>query len=102
MTKTARGVFLNRVLAKAADMLVVVAFGALVPYPLGPFLGFLYSLLGDGIRFRRFTGQSVGKRIFKLQVWSTRRRASGNLRDSLIRNIPIGVATFFALIPIWG
>ena len=93
---------LNRVIAKFIDLLLVIAVSVLVPYPLGPLFGFLYSLLGDGMRFGGFKSQSVGKKVLRLQVIHTVRHEPANWRDSLIRNSPVGVATFFALIPIWG
>ena len=38
----------------------------------------------------------------RLQVVHTLRRQPANARDSVYRNAPVGVATFFALIPVWG
>lgn len=92
----------NRVAAKVIDIILILALGAIVPYPAGPLLGFAYSLTADGMNFGPFRGQSVGKKLMKLQVIDTRTRAPANLRDSLLRNTPVGVATFFAIIPVWG
>lgn len=93
---------LNRVFAKVIDFVVVVMVAAIVPYPLGPFLGFLYSLLADGMNFGPFKGQSIGKRLLKLRVIQVVRHEPAQWKDSLFRNAPVGVATFFAIIPIWG
>lgn len=93
---------INRVVAKMIDIILILAIGAIIPYPAGPLLGFGYSLLGDGMNFGPFRGQSVGKKLMKLQVIDTRTRTPATVRDSLLRNTPVGVATFFAIIPVWG
>jgi uncharacterized RDD family membrane protein YckC len=93
---------INRVIAKLIDVLILVAMAAILPYPLGPILGFLYSLFGDGIQFGGFHGQSLGKRIMRLKVVHLTRRKPCTLRESALRNAPVGVATFFAIIPVWG
>ncbi|MBY0470664.1 RDD family protein [bacterium] len=93
---------LNRVVAKVMDLLLVIAVAAILPYPLGPLLGFIYSLLADGLNFGPFQGQSVGKRVLGLKVLNTVRKAPATYRDSALRNAPVGVATFFAIIPVWG
>lgn len=93
---------INRVIAKVIDLLIVVAVAAILPYPLGPILGFLYSLLGDGIHYKGLEGQSVGKKLLRLRVLHTQHKRPANFRDSALRNTPVGVATFFAIIPVWG
>jgi hypothetical protein len=98
----------QRVSAKAIDFLIVVVLALVVVYPLGPLMGFLYSILADGLKIKSNQSQSVGKKIMKLQTVSTSRntvdglRAPITFRESALRNAPIGVATFFALIPVWG
>ncbi len=93
---------LSRVLAKSVDLLLVFTLALLLPYPLGPLLGFLYSLLADGISWKTFHGQSLGKKLLKLQVVQQHSRQPIHYKDSMIRNAPVGVATFFAMIPVWG
>jgi uncharacterized RDD family membrane protein YckC len=93
---------LNRVCAKMIDIAIVVVLAAVLPYPLGPLLGFSYSLLGDGMGFWKFQGQSVGKKIMGLRVINYVHDRPANFRDSIFRNAPVGVATFFAIIPVWG
>ncbi len=88
---------LNRVAAKLVDLFIVVSLGAVLPRVVGPLLGFGYSMLGDGVG-----GQSIGKRIFGLRVVHQKLGTPASFRDSMIRNTPVGVATFFAIIPIWG
>lgn len=92
----------NRVIAKVIDLLLVIAVAAILPYPLGPIAGFLYSILADGIPYKGFSGQSVGKRLLRLRVMHRTYKRPANFRDSALRNTPVGVATFFAIIPIWG
>ncbi len=101
----------KRVLAKFVDLFVVMFVSAVVIYPLGPLIGFLYSILADALPFQGFEGQSLGKKAFKLRAVSTRGGAQVDAatpgkrlsyRDSMFRNAPVGVATFFALIPVWG
>ncbi len=98
----ARVSIMNRVVAKLIDLALMIAVSVLLPYPLGPLLGFLYSLLGDGLNFGPFKGQSVGKKLMGLQVLNPLQHRPANFKDSLFRNMPVGVATFFAIIPIWG
>jgi uncharacterized RDD family membrane protein YckC len=97
---------IRRVFAKFVDLFLVMTVAAVVINPLGPLLGFAYSLLSDGLPFKGFEGQSLGKKLFGLRVVSTRGMGAPGLRlsyrDSVFRNAPVGVATFFALIPIWG
>jgi hypothetical protein len=100
----------RRVLAKFVDLLFVMVVSVAIWSPVGPLIGFLYSIMADGLPFEGFEGQSLGKKLFKLRVISTRAGAwrGGDqpvrlsLRDSIFRNAPVGVATFFALIPVWG
>lgn len=112
----------NRVLAKCVDLLFVFALAATLPYPVGPMAGFLYSLVADGLKIGRTPGQSLGKKLFRLRVTQTVSRnvadpGSGSLaeadsfvretqpcsiRASCLRNAPVGVATFFGIIPVWG
>ncbi len=93
---------LNRVLAKLIDLLLVFLLAILLPYPIGPVCGFIYSILGDGLDFRGQAGASLGKRLLRLQVVHTLEKRPAGWKDSLLRNAPVGVATFFAIIPIWG
>lgn len=98
----ARVSFVNRVAAKLIDIVIIILVAAILPYPLGPLLAFLYSLFGDGLNVKSFRGQSVGKRLMRLQVINVHRARPASFRDSALRNAPVGVATFFAIIPVWG
>ncbi len=92
----------NRVAAKMIDLLAMALMVAILPYPFGPLIGFAYSICGDGMNFGPFAGQSLGKKAMKLQVVQIVGREPANFKDSALRNAPVGVATFFAIIPIWG
>ena len=102
MEPTHRANPVNRVVAKIIDLLIVMAAAAILPVVVGPLLGFFYSLLADGIHYGPFQSQSIGKKLLGLRVMSVPRDAPANWRDSMIRNAPVGVATFFAIIPVWG
>ncbi len=93
---------MQRVAAKAVDMVLTVLIAALVWYPIGPFLAIAYSLLADGIDRWGFSGQSVGKRIVGLRVVRVLDGSPARWRESALRNLPAGIATFFAIIPLWG
>lgn len=93
---------ISRIIAKIIDLVIVIAVAAILPYPLGPILGFLYSILADGFRFKMFNGQSVGKKIVGFRVVHLPTGEPASWRDSALRNAPVGVATFFAIIPVWG
>jgi len=92
----------QRVTAKCIDLFIFIFLAAVLPAVVGPLLGFAYTMLGDSIQAGAFKGQSVGKMVIGLRVMSTRTREPATLRDSFIRNSPIGIVTFFSIIPFWG
>src|SRR3954463_1230990 len=87
---------LNRVVSKLIDLAIVLLLVGFL-YPVGPLLGFLYSLCADGISVGGLQGQSIGKKLLKLQVIHTPTRRPASIRDSVLRNAPVGVATFFGI-----
>src|SRR5258708_2993575 len=91
----------KRVAAKMIDLFLVLLLPRVL-YPVGPLLGFIYSLCADGAHIGALEGQSLGKKVVKLRVMNVKRNAACSLRDSALRNAPVGVATFFGLIPVWG
>ena len=91
-----------RIIAKTIDFMVFMVFAVFLPRPLGPVLGCLYSLLADGTNYKKFRGQSIGKKLFGIQVVHIRKRTPISFRESALRNSPVAVATFFAIIPLWG
>ncbi len=92
----------HRVAAKMVDIGIIIGLAAILPYPLGPLVAFAYSLIGDGLGFGDLSGQSLGKKIFGLRVMNTLKDEPASLKDSILRNAPVGIATFFAIIPVWG
>ena len=94
----------KRVFAKAIDLLLVLFLGRIVPGGAGSVVGFLYSIVADAFTFKRFQGQSVGKRILHIRVVSGKGNQTrmSRLKTSVIRNAPIGVVTFLMIIPFWG
>ena len=89
--------FLNRLIAKAIDLIIVIAFASIL-YPAGPLAAFLYILICDGLK----GGRSIGKRVVGLQVINKNSSHAADFKDSIIRNSPIAVAVLFFLIPLWG
>ena len=99
-------IIIKRFVGKMIDIFIVFFLAVLLPYPFGPLLAFFYSILADGIDYRHpkisFQGQSIGKKIMNLQVQNLNTKRSIHWKDSALRNAPIGIATFFAIIPLWG
>lgn len=91
-----------RVFAKGIDLVIAFLVAAILPQVIGPLIGFLYTLFADGFHFEGWRGQSVGKKILGLQVVNTVKKAPAQYKDSVIRNSPVGLATFFGIIPVWG
>lgn len=93
--------FQSRLFAKFTDLLIVVLLGLLIRGGVGSLLGFFYSLVADSLPFKGFQGQSIGKKLLRIQVVDE----DGNpprLKASVIRNIPVGIVTLLMVIPVWG
>ncbi|MCW5798096.1 MAG: RDD domain-containing protein [Nitrospira sp.] len=88
---------LNRFIAKMIDLLIVAAVSKLVP-PIGVLAGLAYILLADGFG----GGRSVGKRLIGLQTIVPRTRDPAGFRESIIRNLPCGLAQLAFEIPYVG
>lgn len=88
---------LNRFIAKLIDLLIVAAASKLVP-PVGVLAGLAYILLADGFG----GGRSVGKRLIGLQTIVPRVREPAGFRESIIRNLPCGLAQLAFEIPYVG
>jgi uncharacterized RDD family membrane protein YckC len=89
---------ITRCSAKGVDLFVVMLVSVVLPYPLGVLLGLGYTLIHDGLR----KGQSLGKWIFNLKTIDLKKDTPCTMRESVIRNAPLGVAVFFGIIPFWG
>lgn len=88
---------LNRFVAKVIDLLIVAAASRLVP-PIGVLAGLAYILLADGFG----GGRSVGKRLVGLQTIVPRTREPAGFGESIIRNLPCGLAQLMFEIPYVG
>jgi uncharacterized RDD family membrane protein YckC len=91
----------SRIFAKFIDLLIVLFLGLVIRGGGGSVLGFLYSIVADGMPFQKFQGQSIGKRIMGIKILPQ----GGHhtlLKSSVIRNIPVGLITFLMIIPFWG
>ncbi|MBI3542878.1 MAG: RDD family protein [Deltaproteobacteria bacterium] len=98
IANTAKVSTLTRCIAKGVDLCVIILLSVVLPYPVGVLLGFGYTLVHDGVH----KGQSLGKWLFQLKVMNLKTNEPCTLRESVIRNAPLGVATFFGIIPFWG
>ncbi|MBI5197181.1 MAG: RDD family protein [Nitrospirae bacterium] len=87
---------LNRFVAKFIDLLVAFAY-SLILEPVGYFAGITYLLIADGF----FDGRSVGKKLIRLQTLSLEEDLC-SYRDSILRNLPIGLAYLLFFIPYIG
>jgi uncharacterized RDD family membrane protein YckC len=94
----------KRVMAKFIDLVIVLFLGRLPLGSAGAVLGFLYSILADSLSFNKTQGQSIGKRIMRIRVASGagHQVRSARMKTSIVRNAPIGIVTFFLIIPIPG
>ena len=88
---------LNRFIAKTIDLLIVAAASKLLP-PVGVLAGLAYILLADGFG----GGRSVGKRLIGLQTIVPRTRDPAGFRESIVRNLPCGLAQLAFEIPYVG
>ena len=101
MSQTVRYASLqSRLFAKFIDLLIVFMLGRALGTS-GAVLGFVYSLVADGLPVEKFRGQSLGKKWVGIRVVDHEERPAG-LRTSVIRNIPVGFVTFLMIVPFWG
>jgi uncharacterized RDD family membrane protein YckC len=85
--------YLPRLVARIIDLLAAAAL-AHVAKPVGFFAGLTYLLIADGV----MPGRSMGKAVIGLRVVTADGRPAG-LRESILRNLPFGVAMLLAAIP---
>jgi len=88
---------LNRFIAKLIDLFIVVAAGEIAP-PVGFLSGLAYILIADGFA----GGKSIGKRLVGLQTMRLDGRDTAGFRESIIRNLPLGVAQIAYAVPYVG
>ncbi len=92
--KTAK---LARLIAKSIDLFIVLILSIFF-YPVGILLAFTYISLCDAF----YGGQSVGKKFMGFKVISIEDGSPCNYKKSFIRNLPISIPLFVAIIPLWG
>lgn len=88
---------LHRFIAKFIDFLIVAALARLFS-PVGFFAGMTYLLIADGL----FQGQSAGKRLIGLQTLRFDTGTPVSFRESILRNVPVGVAYLCLIVPYIG
>lgn len=94
----------KRVFAKFIDLCLVIFLGLVLRGGAGSVIGFLYSMVADSFAFKNVQGQSLGKKLLRIQVsaGSGPQTRMARLRTSVIRNAPVGIVTFLMIIPFWG
>lgn len=95
--KSSWNIIFFRGLAKFIDLIIVIFFWKIFPQA-GLFIGIFYLLISDGI----FKGSSVGKKFLRLKVLNSQKNYPADFRDSIIRNLPLGISLFFLMIPLIG
>lgn len=88
---------LNRFIAKFLDLLVVSAIGQ-IPLKVSFLAAFSYLLLSDGFS----NGKSIGKQLIGLQTLASEPDQNISFKESIIRNISLGIAYLLAQIPFVG
>jgi len=89
--------FVNRCVAKFVDFLIAGALSQIARV-VGPLAGLTYLLIADGFP----GGRSLGKRLLRLRVVGKDKGKPCDYSKSILRNVPIGLVFFFALIPFIG
>jgi uncharacterized RDD family membrane protein YckC len=91
-----------RVMAKFIDLFLILIVTVLIADRvsdiIGPLIGVIYSLVAD----RFWHGQSLGKRLMRIEVRGLLKPRRISLKDSVIRNAPVGVMTSFAMVNFTG
>jgi len=87
---------LPRFVARIIDMLLAAALAQVVE-PVGFFAGITYLLIADGV----VPGRSLGKTVIGLRVVAGDGQPAG-LRESIVRNLPLGAAFLLYVIPLIG
>jgi uncharacterized RDD family membrane protein YckC len=88
---------LSRLLAKLIDLFIVLILSIFF-YPIGIVLSITYMAICDSLQ----NGQSVGKKMMGFRVISLEDGAPCSIKQSVVRNLPIIIPLFFAIIPLWG
>lgn len=89
-----RAGLLLRAFAKALDFILIAAAAEIVPKA-GFFAGLAYILIGDGL----FDGRSVGKLLMGLRVVSATASEPCSMKESIMRNAPLGAGLLLLKLP---
>jgi len=102
--ETGKAGFLNRIIARTIDFIIVAALYEVIP-KVGFFAGLTYLLIADGL----FEGRSVGKKLIGLRVIvynNTDKVTACGFKESIYRNFPfaVGFMVFgiFNIMPLIG
>ncbi|MBI3359253.1 MAG: RDD family protein [Nitrospirae bacterium] len=87
---------LNRFIAKFVDFLVVALLYE-IPFRISFLIGLVYLLIADG-----FVTGSIGKRLIGLHIVTIENHGAIAFRESIIRNIPFGLAYLAYTTPFIG
>ena|SRR3990172_2736588 len=88
---------LLRMFAKVIDFILVAAVTEMVPKA-GFYAGLSYLLISDGL----FEGRSIGKRLMGLRVVSLPTGVPCSMKESILRNAPLGIGLALYKIPLVG
>jgi uncharacterized RDD family membrane protein YckC len=85
---------LLRVFAKILDFILIAAMAEVVPKA-GFYAGLSYLLISDGL----FQGRSIGKVLIGLRVVSMAHNEPCSMRESIVRNAPLGAGILLFKLP---
>ncbi|GAB4415975.1 MAG: RDD family protein [Thermodesulfovibrionales bacterium] len=85
---------LLRVFAKLLDFILIAAMAEIVPKA-GFYAGLSYLLISDGL----FDGRSIGKKLMGLKVVSTATNEPCTMKESILRNAPLGAGLLLYKLP---
>lgn len=88
---------LLRVTAKALDFIIIAAMAEVIPKA-GFYAGLSYLLISDGL----FDGRSLGKQLMGLRVISFTTSKACSMKESILRNAPLGIGLLFFMLPFIG
>ena len=89
-----RASLLLRIFAKVLDFILIAAAAEVVPKA-GFYAGLLYLLISDGL----FDGRSVGKLLIGLRVVSITSHEPCSMKESIVRNAPLGAGLLLYKLP---
>lgn len=85
---------LLRLTAKVLDFILIAAMAEIVPRA-GFYAGLSYLLISDGL----FNGRSIGKYLMGIRVVSLTTNGQCSMKESIVRNAPLGLGLLLYEIP---